>query len=133
MIFYRTKRSRLLAVILVLYAGETIKAEDKSANEFPHFSAELAQGREVWLQNCKTCHAYGIAGAPIPSVPKQWSQRLQSPLSQLYQHAIEGFYGATDTHMPARGGNPALTDAEVTAAVDYMLALANHHLSTTKD
>ena len=38
----------------------------------------------------------------------------------LHRHAIEGFTGSTGM-MPARGGNPALTDEQVIASVDWML------------
>ena len=53
--------------------------------------------------------------------------------SVLYSHAIEGFFGPDDTMMPARGGNPDLTDEEVKLAVDYMLALATYYLEQTGD
>lgn len=40
----------------------------------------------------------------------------------LHAHALEGFFGTAGTMMPPRGGNAALTDAQVVAAVDYMVA-----------
>ena len=38
----------------------------------------------------------------------------------LYTHAIDGFKGTAGV-MPAKGGNPALTDEQVKATVDWML------------
>ncbi len=38
----------------------------------------------------------------------------------LYTHALDGFTGPAGM-MPPRGGNTALTDDEVKAAVDYMV------------
>ena len=38
----------------------------------------------------------------------------------LHKHAIEGFTGTAGV-MPAKGGNPALTDEQVIATVDWML------------
>ena len=41
----------------------------------------------------------------------------------LYQHSIEGFTGEKGM-MPAKGGNPSLSDDEMKAAVDYMVDLS---------
>lgn len=58
-----------------------------------------------------------------------WEHRVVKPRQELYDHAINGFFGPDDTHMPARGGNEALTNNEVELAVDYMVALASHYLN----
>jgi len=50
-----------------------------------------------------------------------WEPRLEQGVATLYDHAINGYTGSAGM-MPARGGNPTLSDAEVQAAVDYMLA-----------
>ena len=88
----------------------------------------LAQGRVLWLDHCETCHGYGIAGAPIPMRAEDWRPRLARDRSQLYLHAIEGFFGPEDTYMPPRGGNPQLSDEQVRLAVDYMVDLAGYYL-----
>ena len=41
----------------------------------------------------------------------------------LYKSALGGLTGPKGTQMPPRGGNDKLTDAEVKAAVDYMMAI----------
>jgi len=46
----------------------------------------------------------------------------------LYTHAIQGHFGPDGALMPARGGNPNLTDEQVKAAVDYMAALATYFI-----
>lgn len=89
--------------------------------------AALTKGRGIWLENCKACHADGTAGAPIPMKPAQWRERLSKEKTVLYEHALNGFFGPDGTMMPERGGNPALNDEQVKAAVDYMLALARHY------
>lgn len=106
----------LMSVCVPVWADDVAK--------YPVLSPQLIDGRTIWLGNCETCHAYGTAGAPNPLKPSQWEHRLTKPLRLLYRHAIEGFYGETDTHMPARGGNPDLNDEQVQTAVVYMLALA---------
>lgn len=99
-----------------------------AADDYVRFPApELEAGRTVWLENCEGCHGYGIAGAPVPMVWEEWQQRLDQPVETLYAHALDGFFGPDDTMMPARGGNPDLSDEEVRQAVDYMASLARHH------
>ena len=88
----------------------------------------LQQGRKIWLATCEGCHGYGIAGAPVPMDPEEWMPRLEKGKAVLYEHAINGFFGVDDTMMPARGGNPDLSDNEVRSAVDYMAALAAYYI-----
>lgn len=93
--------------------------------EFPIFETEgLQQGRQIWLENCETCHAYGVAGAPLAGDSEAWAPRIAQGTDTLYQHALEGHFGPRGTMMPPRGGNESLSDAEVKAAVDYMVRLA---------
>ena len=44
-------------------------------------------------------------------------------LDTLVKHAIEGYSGpdGKGALMPAKGGNPSLTDAQVKATVEWML------------
>ena len=111
---------------LLLSATMATAAEVDRYVEFD--TAELGQGRQVWLQSCETCHGYGVAGAPVPMRPADWAARVDKPRELLYEHAIEGFFGPGHTLMPARGGNDALSDEEVMRAVDYMVELAKHYL-----
>lgn len=100
-------------------------------NAYIHFNGEsLLQGRQLWLENCETCHGYGIAGAPIPMQADEWLPRLNQPVEVLYDHAINGFIGPDDTIMPARGNNQTLSDKEVKLAVDYMIALSKYYINT---
>ena len=93
--------------------------------DYPVFSGgALESGRAVWLENCEGCHAYGIAGAPLAGDAEIWSPRIAKGIPALYENAIEGFFGPRGTMMPARGGNEALSDEQVRAAVDYMVMLA---------
>ena len=88
----------------------------------------LEHGRSIWLGTCENCHAYGIADSPNPLKPKDWEKRLEQDASVLHTHAIEGFFGPDDAMMPPKGGNDALTDEEVKAAVDYMTTLAKYYI-----
>lgn len=82
----------------------------------------LATGENVYRQTCQACHGAGVAGAPRLGDREQWQARVAQGRETLYQHAIEGFTGATGT-MPARGGRPDLSDERVRLAVDYMLSM----------
>ncbi len=111
--------SRSSLLLLALAATPALAAE------YPEFPGErLALGRSVWLGTCEGCHGYGIAGAPLATDAAQWEPRVAKGRDTLYGHALEGFFGPGDTMMPARGGNDALSDEQVTAAVDYMVRLA---------
>ncbi|RYY90710.1 MAG: cytochrome c5 family protein, partial [Comamonadaceae bacterium] len=52
-----------------------------------------------------------------------WGPRIAQGNDTLYEHAIKGFQGKKGV-MPAKGGNTALPDADVKAAVDYMVSQA---------
>lgn len=118
------RRASILFLLLSVALADA--AETDRYVEFD--AAGLGHGRQVWLQNCETCHGYGVAGAPIPMRPGDWAARVDKPRELLYGHAIEGFFGPEDTLMPARGGNEKLSDEEVMRAVDYMVELAKHYL-----
>jgi cytochrome c5 len=83
----------------------------------PSASADSTAGRQVYLQTCAFCHDKGIAGAPRLGDSMIWGPRLARGIDALYASAIQG-----KGTMPARGGNPALSNADVEAAVDYILA-----------
>ena len=85
-------------------------------------TAENTVGKSVFGKTCAMCHAAGVAGAPKPGDKADWAPRIAQGKDTLYKHAIEGFTGPTGSVMPAKGGNPALTDEQVKATVDWMLA-----------
>ncbi|WBX99967.1 c-type cytochrome [Ramlibacter tataouinensis] len=82
-------------------------------------NAEL--GKSVYNKTCALCHAANVAGAPKPGDKADWEPRIAQGNDTLYKHAIEGYTGSKG-QMPAKGGNAALPDDEVKAAVDYMVS-----------
>jgi cytochrome c5 len=52
-----------------------------------------------------------------------WAPRIAQGPNVLHDHAIKGFQGKAGV-MPAKGGNTSLSDADVKAAVDHMVAAA---------
>lgn len=80
-------------------------------------AADAALGEKIYQQACAMCHASGVAGAPILGDQANWAERVKKDKSELYNSATNGL-GA----MPAKGGQVQLSDADVIAAVDHMLA-----------
>lgn len=78
-------------------------------------------GRKVYQASCVACHGAGIAGAPMVGNAAAWVSRIEAGADSLYTNAINGFQGSSGV-MPGKGGNSALSDDEVKAAVDYMVS-----------
>jgi cytochrome c5 len=74
------------------------------------------QGKKVYEATCMACHAAGVANAPKFGDRKAWAPHLAHGVAELHRNALKG-KGA----MPPKGGNLTLSEAEVRAAVDYML------------
>lgn len=78
----------------------------------------LEQGKTVVQGLCINCHGQGINNAPVLGNQKMWEKRIAQGESTLINHALEGY-----NMMPARGGNPDLSDEQITHAVQYMISL----------
>ena len=74
-------------------------------------------GQKTYDAVCAMCHNAGVAGAPKAGDKAELTKRLAQGKDTLYASALKG-KGA----MPAKGGNPAIPDADVRAAVDHLLA-----------
>ena len=76
-------------------------------------------GATVYNTLCSACHATGVAGAPKTGDKAAWAPRIATGTAALLKSATEG-----KNAMPARGGAADLTDAELKAAVDYLVGKA---------
>lgn len=76
-----------------------------------------SNGKQIYDTTCMVCHATGVAGAPKFGNKAEWAPRIKTGIDTLHAVALKG-KGA----MPPKGGNNALSDAEVVAAADYMIA-----------
>lgn len=86
-------------------------------------AAAIADGKATYSQTCGVCHVAGVAGAPKFGDKAAWASRIAQGSAILHDHAIKGYQGKVGM-MPAKGGNAALRDADVKAAVDYMVSQA---------
>src|SRR5882672_1880713 len=111
------ERIKPVAQVNVAPAG-TQREPAKSAAAAPPPSRN---GQQVYQATCVVCHGAGIAGAPKLGDKGQWAKRIAKGTDALYASAVNGVQGSAGA-MPAKGGNPALSNAEVRAAVDYMVA-----------
>lgn len=74
-------------------------------------------GKKTYSQVCSVCHDSGAVGAPELGDKFAWKSRIAKGKDALYSSALNGFGG-----MPARGGMSSLTDEQVKAVVNYMIA-----------
>jgi cytochrome c5 len=74
-------------------------------------------GKKIYDTTCTACHGAGVAGAPKFGDKAAWAPRIKLGIDALHASALKG-KGA----MPPKGGNVTLPDADVIAAVDYMVA-----------
>jgi cytochrome c5 len=87
----------------------------------PAAAANAAKGQGIYMNFCAPCHATGVAGAPKVGDKDAWAPRIKQGDKVLVERSIKGFQGASG-FMPARGGNSALSDADVADAVAYMVS-----------
>lgn len=79
-------------------------------------AAVAANGEALYKQACTVCHAAGVAGAPKTGDKAAWAPRIALGVDALTASAIKG-KGA----MPPKGGAMAASDAEIRAAVQYLV------------
>ena len=110
------------------YAGESGRAAMLAAEEERKKLAAsqvayggTTEGKVIYDNLCHACHESGAGGSPKLSDKGAWTARIAQGEETLLKHAIEGFTGKTGI-MPARGGNPALNDAQVKATVEWMMS-----------
>jgi cytochrome c5 len=103
---------------MLLLAAAAIAGQQLSqtkSSPVPH--AEKLLGEQIYTQACAACHASGIAGAPKLGDRAAWAPHIRVGIEHLVEIAIQG-----KGNMPPRGGQADLSDAEIRAAVDYMVA-----------
>jgi cytochrome c5 len=78
-----------------------------------------AEGEKIYNTLCFSCHAVGVSGSPKLGDKAAWAPRIATGMEALYTSSLKG-----KNLMPAKGGNPAFTDEQVKAAVDFMVSKA---------
>jgi len=95
---------------------ESMPAEETTAAAAPEVELSADAGKVLYEKQCKTCHEAGLLEAPKYGNKDAWAPHIAKGKATLYEHSAQGF-----NKMPAQAVN-GVTEAEVHAAVDYMLA-----------
>ncbi len=130
-----------LVVILLVLVTSFWKLMDRSIGGTPFENRELVEERltpygrvntgnlvsdvvkskapeEVYVALCASCHDTGLNDAPHMGDNAAWAERFaERGLDGLHNSALHG-----RNLMPAKGGDPRLTDEEVIHTVDFILA-----------
>lgn len=106
------KARTLIAILAAIAAPAAIAAAPAKA--------DLVKGEKIYTATCLACHGTGVLGAPKLADKAVWQPRIAKGVDLLHTNAINGF-----NMMPPRGGNAALKDDEMKAAVNYMLSKVN--------
>lgn len=80
---------------------------------------DAAAGKKLYDSACMACHATGVAGAPKYGDKAAWAPRIQAGIDALTASVVKG-KGA----MPPKGAAATATEAELRAAVEYIVAAA---------
>lgn len=80
-------------------------------------AAPTAAAPALYTQICSACHIAGVANAPKLGDKAAWAPRLAAGVEGLTASVIKG-KGA----MPPKGGAAAASDADIQAAVAYMVS-----------
>ncbi|HSH47478.1 MAG TPA: c-type cytochrome, partial [Halomonas sp.] len=97
-------------------SASAVASADSAASGAAEVSGEDIDAEAIYNSLCMACHATGAAGAPIYGDEAAWADRVTKGFDTLLDHSINGFNA-----MPARGGNPNLSDEEMLAVTRYML------------
>ena len=74
-------------------------------------------GAATYNRVCHTCHATGVAGAPLLGNKEAWQPRIDQGLDALLSSAIHG-----KNAMPPRGTCTNCSDEDLKAAIEYMVS-----------
>jgi cytochrome c5 len=103
----------------VAVAAAAIAAPAVAAVTVAATGANAGKGKALYDSACTACHTAGVAGAPKFGDKVAWAPLAKEGVKHLVETVIKG-QGA----MPPKGGRPDATEADITAAVEYMLAAA---------
>jgi len=116
------RRITLLVLTIAFLQGcseatqPSVSSDDALDPTAPEHGNSALLGYEVYEAYCASCHDTGLGNAPLTGEPTDWNDRSQLWMAVLAEHVKAGYL-----NMPARGGDPELTDLSVSKAVEHMM------------
>ena len=109
------ERLKAIEVVAVVEAPEPAAAAAEAAQPV---DASAIDGEAIVTATCVACHATGLLESPKIGDKEAWDKRLQAngDIDGLVKSSVVG-KGA----MPPKGGNAGLSDAEIKAAIEFMM------------
>ena len=120
--------SKVTSCLAVLLLASFMTPVPAAASDHPENSGDTKLGKAIYSQTCIACHgANGKGVLPGVSNFKSTDGPLAKSDAELAKSINEGLAtpGAA-LSMPARGGNPSLTDDEVRALIAFLRSEFGH-------
>lgn len=117
-----TANTKVAAQLKTKLAANTASNNNQQQTQATTQASSGQSGAAIFQQTCVVCHGTNGKGA-VPGAPDFTSANgpMQKSDAVLLQHIINGFQSPGSTMaMPARGGNPKLTDDDLKKALSYM-------------
>ncbi len=80
-------------------------------------AAGPADPQKIYATVCVACHAQSVAGSPKLGDKAAWAPRIKTGVDAMVKTVVSG-KGA----MPPKGGNAALSEADIRSVVQYMVS-----------
>jgi cytochrome c5 len=113
----RAIEKRITPVGQVCVEGQNCAQEVSLVSSNPDV---MRSGEEIYYAACTTCHAIGLAGAPLFGNKVIWGERANKDLAVLVETVTNGLGG-----MPPMGMCMDCSQEELTNSVQYMLDALN--------
>lgn len=97
-------------------AASALKGSDQSVVVATNKSLSMADGQRIYEANCSACHDSGKNNAPKIGDQAAWKPIVDAGFMGAYRNVVGGLHGH-----PVRGDCKQCNDAEVLAAVKYLM------------
>jgi cytochrome c5 len=82
----------------------------------------MADGKRIYQSSCAVCHTTGTDGAPKFGDMSQWETTINDGFIDAYENIITGRH-----NHPVHAGCPTCSDAEIKAALKYVMQENSHN------